>query len=147
GFHLDIRTPAFDRRIVEFCIGIPESQYLRKGRDRWLIRRAMDGRLPGIVLNQKKSGAQAADWYPRLTRARRRIAEEVKCLAEDPEVASVLDMQRFKAILANWPNRQPDEYTPEESQLLAIPDALGTAYFIKNITRANDRVAQLDKTG
>ena len=41
GFLLDIRTPACDRRIIEFCIGIPEDQYRRKGRDRWLMRRAM----------------------------------------------------------------------------------------------------------
>ena len=142
GFRLDIRTPACDRRIVEFCIGIPEDQYLRKGRDRWLIRRAMEGRLPDIVLNQKKCGAQAADWYPRLTRARNHIAEEVKRLAENPEVASILDMQRLKAILDSWPDRQPAEYTPEESQLLAVPDALGTAYFIENVTGANYPVAQ-----
>ena len=142
GFRLDIRTPAFDRRLVEFCIGIPEDQYLRKGRDRWLIRRAMEGRLPDIVLNQKKWGAQAADWYPRLTRERNQIAEEVKRLAENPDVASILDMQRLKAILDNWPDRQPAEYTPEESHLLAIPDALGTAYFIENVTGANYPVAQ-----
>ena len=70
GFGIDIRTPAFDRRLVEFCIGIPEDQYLRKGCDRWLIRRAMKGRLPDVVLYNKKYGAQAADWYPRLTRER-----------------------------------------------------------------------------
>ena len=103
----------------------------------------MDGRLPDIVLNQKKCGAQAADWYPRLTRARNHIAEEVKRLAENPEVASILDMQRLKAILASWPDRQPAEYTPEESQLLAIPDALGTAYFIENVTGANYAVARM----
>ena len=142
-FRLDIRTPAFDRRIVEFCIGIPEDQYLRKGRDRWLIRRAMEGRLPDIVLNQKKCGAQAADWYPRLTRERNHIAEEVKRLAENPEVASILDMQRLKAILDNWPDRQPAEYTPEENQLLAVPNALGTAYFIENLTGANYTLAQM----
>jgi asparagine synthase (glutamine-hydrolysing) len=147
AFRLDIRAPACDRRIVEFCIGIPEDQYLRKGRDRWLIRRAMDGRLPGIVLNQKKSGAQAADWYPRLTRARNHIAEEVQRLAENPEVASILDMQRMKAILGSWPDRQPAEYTPAESHLLAVPDALGTAYFIEKLTGANYVVAQLGKTG
>ena len=97
----------------------------------------MEGRLPDIVLNQKKCGAQAADWYPRLTRARNHIAEEVKRLAENPEVASILDMQRLKAILDSWPDRQPAEYTPEENHLLAIPDALGTAYFIENVTGAN----------
>jgi asparagine synthase (glutamine-hydrolysing) len=141
-FGLDIRTPAFDRRLVAFCIGIPENQYLRKGRDRWLIRRAMEGRLPDMVLNNMKYGVQAADWYPRLTRQRDHIAEEVKRLAENAEVASILDMQRLNAILGNWPDRQPAEYTPEESQMLAIPDILGTAYFIENMTGANYRVLQ-----
>jgi asparagine synthase (glutamine-hydrolysing) len=138
GFHLDIRTPAYDRRIFEFCLGIPEDQYLRNGRDRWLIRRAMDGRLPPVVLNQKKVGAQAADWFPRLTRARNQITEEVKRLAENPEVASILDMQRLKAILDSWPDRQPPAYTSGEKLLgLAIPDALGMAYFIENVTGTN----------
>jgi asparagine synthase (glutamine-hydrolysing) len=137
GFRLDIRTPACDRRIVEFCMGIPEGQYRRNGRDRWLIRRTMDGRLPDIVLNQKKWGVQAADWYPRMTRARNQIMDEVKRLAQNPEVSSILDLQRLRAILVDWPDRQPAEYTPEESQLLAIPDALGTAYFIENVTGSN----------
>ena len=142
NFRLDIRIPAFDRRLVEFCIGIPLDQYLRGGRDRWLIRRAMEGRLPPMVLNQKKCGAQAADWYPRLTRERNHIAEEVKRLAENPEVASILDMQRLKTILDNWPDRQPPEYTSEEAHLLAIPDALGAAYFIENMMGANYSVLQ-----
>jgi asparagine synthase (glutamine-hydrolysing) len=141
GFHLDIRTPAYDRRIFEFCLGVPEDQYLRNGRDRWLIRRAMDGRLPHAVINQKKCGAQAADWYRRLTRTRNHITEKVKQLADNPEVASILDMQRLKAILDSWPNRQPDEYTPEENIMLAIPEALGAAYFIDSLTGRNYSVA------
>jgi asparagine synthase (glutamine-hydrolysing) len=139
-FRLDLRFPACDRRILEFCIGIPDDQYLHKGRDRWLIRRAMEGRLPNSVLNQKKCGAQAADWHPRMTRARSRIMEEVKRLAKNPEVASILDMERLHAILDSWPDRQPSEYTAEESQMLAVPDALGTAYFIEKVTGTN-RVA------
>jgi asparagine synthase (glutamine-hydrolysing) len=123
--------------VVEFCIGIPEDQYLHKGRDRWLIRRAMEGRLPDIVLNQKKVGAQAADWYSRLSRARNPIAEEVKRLAENPDVASILDMQRLNAILDSWPDHQPPEYTPGEKHLLSVPNALGTAFFIKNMTGTN----------
>jgi asparagine synthetase B (glutamine-hydrolysing) len=136
-FRLDIRSPACDRRLVEFCLGVPGDQYLRKGRDRWLIRRAMEGRLHDIVLNQKKFGAQAADWYPRLTRARHRIAEEVRRLADNPEVTSILDMQRLSAILDNWPDSQPLEYTDGEKTLLAVAGALETAYFIENMTRTN----------
>jgi asparagine synthase (glutamine-hydrolysing) len=144
-FRLDIRSPAFDRRVFEFCVGIPQDQYLRDGRDRWLIRRAMEGRLPDAVLNQKKCGAQAADWYPRLTREKNHIAHEVKRLAKNPEVASILDMQRLIEILDNWPDHQPSEYTAEENQLLAVPEALGTAYFIENVTRTN-LVLQSDKS-
>ena len=66
--------------------------------------------------------------------------EEIVRLAGNPEVASVLDMQRLHAILDSWPDLQPAEYTAEESQMLAVPDALGMAYFIENVTGAN-RVA------
>ena len=122
---------------MEFCIGIPPDQYLREGRDRWLIRRAMEGRLPDSVLTKKKGGVQAADWYLRLTRDRNLIAEEVRRLANNAEVASALDMKRLTAILENWPDHQPPDYTPEETHLLAIPEALGVAYYIESLTGTN----------
>jgi asparagine synthase (glutamine-hydrolysing) len=137
NFRVDIRTPAFDRRLVEFCIGIPQDQYLREGCDRWLIRRAMEGRLPDSILTKKKWGVQAADWYPRLTRDRNLILEEVRRLAKNAEVASMLDIKRLTSILDNWPDHQPPEYTLEERHLLAIPDALGAAYFIEGLIGMN----------
>jgi asparagine synthase (glutamine-hydrolysing) len=97
----------------------------------------MEGRLPECVLNQKKSGAQAADWYQRLTRSRTAIVEEVNRLADNPDVGSILDMERLKTILASWPVQQPPEYTTEEANLLAIADAIGTAYFIESLTGRN----------
>jgi hypothetical protein len=97
----------------------------------------MEGRLPSIVLNQSKVGMQAADWYPRLTRDRNNIAKELKRLAENPEVASIIDMQRLHAIMENWPESHPTEYTAEYGRLLAVPDALGVAYFIEDLFGAN----------
>ena len=129
NFGIDIRTPAFDRRLVEFCIGIPQDQYLRKGRDRWLIRRAMQGRLPDVVLANRKTGVQSADWFPRLTRERDRIRAELKRLAENPDVASIVDLQRLTAILDDWPDREPPEYGPQAYPFFwALPQALGAAY-------------------
>jgi hypothetical protein len=46
-------------------------------------------------------------------------------------------MQRFNAILNNWPDQQPSEYTSEELHLLSIPNALGVAYFIESLTGQN----------
>jgi asparagine synthase (glutamine-hydrolysing) len=137
SFNIDIRAPAFDRRVVEFCIGIPEDQYLRKGCERWLIRRAMKGRLPDGVLLKKKYGAQAVDWYPRLTRERSHIAEKVKRLAANSDVASIIDVPRLTAIITDWPEHEPPMYSLQELHLLAIPQALGAAYFIENVTGGN----------
>jgi hypothetical protein len=97
----------------------------------------MKGRLPDIVLYKKKYGAQAADWYPRLTRERNLIAEKVKCLAANVDVASIIDLQRLTAVLDNWPERQPPEHSQEQSLMLAIPQALGVGYFIENVTGSN----------
>jgi asparagine synthase (glutamine-hydrolysing) len=137
SFGIDTRAPAFDRRVVEFCIGIPEDQYLRKGRDRWLIRRAMNGRLPNVVLANKKSGAQAADWFPRLTRERDRIAAELNRFAINSDVSSIIDIQKLKRIVHDWPDREPPEYGPGHPWLWALPQALGAAYFIENVTGEN----------
>jgi asparagine synthase (glutamine-hydrolysing) len=102
----------------------------------------MEGRLPDAVLNQKKTGAQAADWYPRLSRARNAIADEVRRLTENPEVSSILDMRRLNAILDSWPAHQPPEYTSAEKHLKAVCDALGAAYFIEEMTATNRAVVR-----
>lgn len=135
---VDVRAPAYDRRIVEFCIGIPEDQYLYKGCDRWLIRRAMKGRLPNAVLYNKKLGLQAADWFPRLSRERHRIAAEVKRLRENSNVASILDLERLTALLNDWPDREPSVFGAEASPWrVALVAALGAAHFIEDVTGSN----------
>jgi asparagine synthase (glutamine-hydrolysing) len=136
-FGIDVRTPALDRSLVEFCLGIPEDQYLNGGRARWLIRRAMKGRLPDVVLFSKKRGAQAADWHPRLTRERDNIVARVENLAANPDVASIIDLKRLSAVLKHWPERQPPIFAPENDLLLAVPQALGAACFIENVTGTN----------
>jgi asparagine synthase (glutamine-hydrolysing) len=138
AFRVDIRTPAFDRRLVEYCLAIPTDQYLNRGCDRWLIRRAMNGRLPDAVLQNKKRGAQAADWFPRLTRERSHISEEVKRLANNRTVSSIIDLQKLTTILEEWPDGQPPEYSLQQYPLFwALPQALGAAYFIEGVTGAN----------
>jgi asparagine synthase (glutamine-hydrolysing) len=138
-FGIDVRAPAFDQRVVEFCIGIPQDQYLRKGQDRWLIRRAMKGRLPDIVLANKSRGVQAADWFPRLTRERSHIKAELNRLTENSDVASIIDLQRLIAILDGWPDRQPPDFNMDEELPLywALPQALGAAYFIEYVNGTN----------
>jgi asparagine synthase (glutamine-hydrolysing) len=136
-FGIDTRPPTLDRRLAEFCIGVPEEQFLRSGRQRWLIRRAMQGRLPDPVLYGTKRGAQASDWFSRLTRERKQIAEELKRLTGNPEVSSIVDLPRLIEVLDHWPDQEPEIFTGPQRLLMWIPQALGAAKFIENVTGTN----------
>lgn len=136
-FGIDTRAPTLDQRLVEFCIGVPEDQYLRKGNQRWLIRRAMRGLLPDPVVSNTKRGAQAADWFQRLTRERGQIVAELKRFTGNPEVSSVIDLQRLIWVLEGWPEREPSMGTPEQQILMWIPQALGAANFIESMAGVN----------
>jgi asparagine synthase (glutamine-hydrolysing) len=136
-YEIDMRAPAFDRRLFELCIGIPEDQFLRKGCQRWLIKRAMQGRLPDSVLSNTRTGAQAADWFVRLTREREQIGAELKRLTGNPEVSSLIDLQRLIRVVDHWPERQPETCSADEYLLLWVPQALGAANFIETVTGTN----------
>ncbi len=49
AFGIEMRYPYLDRRLFEFCRGIPPEQRLGQGWDRWIQRRAMNGILPDPV--------------------------------------------------------------------------------------------------
>jgi asparagine synthase (glutamine-hydrolysing) len=132
-----MRTPAADQRVVEFCIGMPNDQFRRNGCERWLIKRTMRSRLPDPVLSNTKRGDQAADWFVRMTRERQQIAAEVKRLTGNPEVSSIIDLQRISEALDRWPARQPLHFDPQHRLLTWIPQALGSANFIENVTGLN----------
>jgi asparagine synthase (glutamine-hydrolysing) len=49
AFGIEPRYPFFDRRVIEFCLGLPEEQKFADGWPRVLLRRAMEGILPPAV--------------------------------------------------------------------------------------------------
>ena len=104
GWGIDERDPTIDRRIVAFCQGIPEDQYLRNGQNRWLIRRTMRGRLPDVVLKERRRGYQGADWAARIDpHERARLREEVASWSENDLLSRLLDLPRLRRLAAQWP--------------------------------------------
>ncbi len=53
---LEARVPLADTKLVELLAAIPSSLKIRGGQGKHLLRRCMDGRLPGDVLRRKKVG-------------------------------------------------------------------------------------------
>jgi asparagine synthase (glutamine-hydrolysing) len=45
-FGIEVRLPFWDRRLIEFCLGLPPRLKIRDGYTRWILRKAMEGLLP-----------------------------------------------------------------------------------------------------
>ena len=48
-FGVEVRFPFWDRRLIEFCLGLPARFKIRDGYTRWILRKAMEGLLPPKV--------------------------------------------------------------------------------------------------
>jgi asparagine synthase (glutamine-hydrolysing) len=95
------RDPTNDLRVIRFCMSVPEEQYVRKGLDRSLVRRATKGYLPDKVrLNQKTRGVQGADGVHRMAPYWRTFIEELKQLSNDPIIGGFLDLHVIKEAIA-----------------------------------------------
>ena len=100
---VEVRDPTADLDVISYCFGVPPEQYLAEGIDRSLIRRAMWGLLPDMVLTNRLSGLQAADWYEKLEAQRGEFARQIAELKESPLVRRVIDLVRLERAIKNWP--------------------------------------------
>jgi len=103
GWGVEMRDPMSDRRLVEFCLGIPEDQYLRHGETKFLYRRMFEPILPTAELVARKRGYQAADWHVGLDAARAEVAAEIERLEQSASARRTLDLPRLKRLVENWP--------------------------------------------
>lgn len=103
GWQIEQRDPTQDKRIFEFCLGIPIEQYLVGAQSRSLIRRAMQGRLPDSTLRRTTRGLQSADWYLTVGGARPQLSAELTRIERSPLARRVLDTARLRTLLDTWP--------------------------------------------
>jgi asparagine synthase (glutamine-hydrolysing) len=86
------RDATNDLRVINFCMSVPEGQYVQNGVDRSLIRRAMEGRLPDKVrLNQTRRGIQGADGITRMLPQWESFQQELREMLQDPRTSSYLN--------------------------------------------------------
>ena len=66
AFGIEPRYPFFDRRLIEFCVGLPEEQKFANGWPRAHLRRAMEGILPPEVQWRSTKSNLGPNFYRRL---------------------------------------------------------------------------------
>jgi asparagine synthase (glutamine-hydrolysing) len=134
---LIIGIPTADIRLLEFCLSVPTEQFLKKGTQRALARRALADRLPKQVLEETRRGLQVADWHEDLTAARADIATELTRLERCSAAAKTLNLPRLQRLLENWPS---DGWENEEINMryqYALPRAISVGHFLRKATGSN----------
>lgn len=103
-FGLRSRDVTNYRPLVEFCFGLPTTQFINGGESRWLARRMAKGRLPEAQRTNRLYGDQNVDWHERLTPQVPAIRRDLARLADHPEMAGLVDIDKALAALDAWPD-------------------------------------------
>src|SRR5580704_706632 len=137
GWGFDHRDPMADRRLIEFCLSIPTDQFLRDGIQRSLARRALADRVAPEVLQATSRGLQAIDWHESLTRSRTRLSDEIERLAACGPAARLLDLDRLRGLVGNWPSDGWERTDTILSYRAALLRGISVGHFLRRASGSN----------
>ena len=86
------RYPFLDRRLIDFCLAVPERLYCEKGWKRNLIRRSMEGILPRPIQWRKTKGPFSPDYYRRFLLARPAIRAQLASIPPGDRIRDYFDV-------------------------------------------------------
>jgi asparagine synthase (glutamine-hydrolysing) len=99
AFGLHVSDPTADRRLIEFCLSIPDDQFLRLGESRRLVRHAMRGEVPDAILRRTDRGLQAPDRFARLGDPVAALRREADRIGRSALVRECLDLALVRRLL------------------------------------------------
>ena len=88
------------------------------------------------MLNTRK-GAQGADWSLGLVAARPQLEAELARLAEDPQAAAVVDLERLGAALSNWPQTGWSDPETVRQYRVVLLRAVSAGHFLRRASGRN----------
>jgi asparagine synthase (glutamine-hydrolysing) len=95
----DVQYPFRDRRIWEYCAGLPRRLAWRAGFDRYLLRAAMAGVLPQSIQWRESRGAFSADHFVRLHRGLRWARDVAAGVQAQEPAARLLDLEWLRGAI------------------------------------------------
>jgi asparagine synthase (glutamine-hydrolysing) len=137
GWGVDVRDPAADRRLIEFCLSVPPAEYLSGGRRRSLAVRAFRDRLPPELLAERRKGLQAIDWHEGLEAVRDELFEEADAIADCAPAAETVDAAEMRRMVEDWPEGRWHEREVVVRYRLALLRGLSAGRFIRKAVGAN----------
>jgi asparagine synthase (glutamine-hydrolysing) len=141
-WRIDERDPTADRRLVEFCLSVPDAQFRLRGIPSSLARRAMADRLPPAVLRERARGLQAADWHSGFADPKSELGGAVARLAQCRETTRLLDIPRLQETVRHWPAAGWHEPGVTRLYRNALLQALSNGDFLERAVAASARRKQ-----
>jgi asparagine synthase (glutamine-hydrolysing) len=137
GWGVDVRDPAADKRLIEFCLSVPAAEYLAGGRTRALARDSFADRLPASLLAERRKGLQAVDWHEGLEAVRGELGEEVAAIEDCAPAAEALDVGAMQALVEDWPEGRWHEKAVTRRYRIALLRGLSAGRFIRQAVGSN----------
>ncbi|MBW8784796.1 MAG: hypothetical protein JF593_09170 [Novosphingobium sp.] len=125
------------RPLVEFCAGVPTTQFMRGGVGRWLARRLAEGRLPEAQRTNPRSADHNVEWQLRLGRQRENLRETIARIADQPDLADLFDTERMTALIDAWDEGDPREPEVRLTREAGLMRAIATGRFIEFVRKSN----------
>lgn len=123
--------PLADTRLVEFCLAIPEDQFLRNGTARWLARRLLrQAGVPKAITENRRRGTQHPEWFANLDQARVSFPAQIDCLRRSPVASRLIDVDRLDRLVKEWPTDTAQAHRQSYSFQVVLPQALTMGAFI-----------------
>lgn len=97
-FGLDTRDPSGDRRLIEFCLALPDEFYLKDGVTRRFARLGLAHLIPDTVRHDRTRGRQDVDWAYRIKRDAEAVARALEQLENDPTIGATLDVPAMRSM-------------------------------------------------
>jgi asparagine synthase (glutamine-hydrolysing) len=137
---IDYRDPTVDRRLVEFSLRVPVEQLIHEGEPRALLRKVLSDRAPREMLDNRFRGYQAADWHEWLDGARDELAEEIQAMEMFEPAAELIDVERLKELIENWPEPGSDRWMTYDGLIdyrICLLRAVSASRFMRQASRSN----------
>jgi len=130
---IEMRDPTGDSRFMEFCLAIPETQFMRRGQNRFILRSVYGDALAPSTLTARTRGMQGADWQVRLNNAP--VQQRLQTMQQSPLARRALDLDTLVALLENGlPTEEEEDWSKARWEMYSkVPLALITGAFMEYV--------------
>ncbi|QDK82416.1 hypothetical protein EXU85_28930 [Spirosoma sp. KCTC 42546] len=127
-YGIELRDPTADKRVVEFCLSIPNCIFFdEKGNNKQVIRKMMEHRLPDKVLFEKKKGLQSSDIVYRALAEQNNITNLLAIVCRNSTFQEIIHTKRLRD---DWQSFQKQK-TTNLLQLQTLLKTLMLGYFLE----------------